>query len=311
MRSSLLSLSLIMLCYAGVAYSHAQTVDLNFNTKVSHPAYKRDHPRVLFDESHNNADTFYGRFRPFTELIMNDGYEVASGAQILSKKALRRYAVLIIVNALGPREHNEASAFTNDECDTVREWVRSGGSLLLITDHAPFSAAMGELSKRFGVELTAGYTIDKVHYNKDSDDQTELIFTREDGLIGNHPITNGRDSSERINRIITFSGTSIRGPNDSVAFLRLSNTAMDVVPPEAKPRKADEPAPDYKPVSAVGRAQGIAFEFGKGRVVVFGEAAMLSAQTTKQGMRFGMNVPGIDNRQLALNVMHWLSKLLK
>jgi hypothetical protein len=26
---------------------------------------------------------------------------------------------------------------------------------------------------------------------------------------------------------------------------------------------------------------------------------------------FGMNVPGIDNRQLALNIMHWLSSLLK
>ncbi len=26
---------------------------------------------------------------------------------------------------------------------------------------------------------------------------------------------------------------------------------------------------------------------------------------------FGMNRPGIDNRQLALNIVHWLSGLLK
>jgi hypothetical protein len=25
---------------------------------------------------------------------------------------------------------------------------------------------------------------------------------------------------------------------------------------------------------------------------------------------FGMNRPGIDNRQLALNIMHWLSRLI-
>jgi hypothetical protein len=60
--------------------------------------------------------------------------------------------------------------------------------------------------------------------------------------------------------------------------------------------------------SAAGRAQGIALKFGKGRVVVMGEAAMLSAQLAgPQKMKFGMNQPGLDNRQFVLNVIHWLS----
>ena len=68
---------------------------------------------------------------------------------------------------------------------------------------------------------------------------------------------------------------------------------------------------DDKPVSAAGRAQGIAFRSGKGRVVVLGEAAALSAQVVGlEGEKFGMNVPGLDNRQMALNIMHWLSGLL-
>jgi len=51
---------------------------------------------------------------------------------------------------------------------------------------------------------------------------------------------------------------------------------------------------------------------GKGHVVVLGESAMLSAQLAgPNGNPFGMNCPGIDNRQLALNIMHWLSGLLK
>ena len=62
-----------------------------------------------------------------------------------------------------------------------------------------------------------------------------------------------------------------------------------------------------KTVSATGRAQAIALPFGKRRVVVFGEAAMLTAQERN----FGMNYPGTDDRQLVLNVMHWLSDLLK
>ena len=54
----------------------------------------------------------------------------------------------------------------------------------------------------------------------------------------------------------------------------------------------------------------MAFALGSGRVVVMGEAAQLSAQVFGEGERFGMNMPGIDNRQLVLNIMHWLSGLL-
>ena len=70
--------------------------------------------------------------------------------------------------------------------------------------------------------------------------------------------------------------------------------------------------PSQPGISAAGRAQGLVFGLGKGRVVILGEAAMLSAQMTGPGgTKFGMNRPGIDNRQLALNIVHWLSGLLK
>jgi hypothetical protein len=62
--------------------------------------------------------------------------------------------------------------------------------------------------------------------------------------------------------------------------------------------------------SARGRAQGIALESGQGRVVVLGEAGMLSAQRDRRGQPVGMNFPGYDNRQLALNILHWLSRLI-
>lgn len=69
--------------------------------------------------------------------------------------------------------------------------------------------------------------------------------------------------------------------------------------------------------SDTGRAQGISMIFGKGRLVVLGEAALFSAQIVRTGlagqqqeMEIGMNVAGTDDRQFALNVLHWLSKLL-
>ena len=67
-----------------------------------------------------------------------------------------------------------------------------------------------------------------------------------------------------------------------------------------------------------GRVQGLAMRYGAGRIVVLGEAGMLSAQRVtfpddpqgRRTMRFGMNVAGIDNRQFVLNLLHWLSGAL-
>jgi len=284
---------------------------LEFNAQVAQPAYLKQHTKVFFDEAHNNTDTSAGRYKPFADLITSDGYGLTPNREKFSKTGLKGFEVLVIVNASGPAAHRESSPFTPEECEAVRDWVSGGGALLLITDQAPFSTAAAELSKAFGVGLTSGFTIDRVKYNKEAEDQTELVFTRDEGLIGDHPITRGRNAAEQINRIITFTGTSIKGPPNGVSFLKLADTAIDVLPPDRKPSSAEEAPPDHREVSAAGRAQAVALEFGKGRVVVLGEAAMLTAQVASRGFRFGMNVPGIDNRQLALNIMHWLSGLLK
>jgi hypothetical protein len=218
---------------------------------------------------------------------------------------LKGFDVLVISNALGAERMNSPeasnSAFTDAECDAVRDWVRAGGSLLLIADHAPMGAANQILGQRFGIEMSKMFTLDQQNYYKESDNPGSIVYTRESGRLADMAITNGRNESERVNKVIAFTGQSLKGPADSVAFMKLADTAEDRMP-----------GPDQKPVSAAGRAQGIALNFGKGRAVFLGEAAMLSAQITGPNQtKFGMNVPGIDNRQLALNIMHWLSRLLK
>ena len=141
-----------------------------------------------------------------------------------------------------------------------------------------------------------------------------LLFTRENGLLADHPITRGRDSSERVSRIMTFTGQSLRGSAGSEPLLKLASSAYDIVPDSIWQERewiffTNTYTRFSDPVSAAGRAQGIALEYGGGRVVILGEAAMLTAQMYKEE-RFGMQVPGIDNKQFALNVMHWLSRLL-
>ena len=43
---------------------------------------------------------------------------------------------------------------------------------------------------------------------------TSLVFSRENQLLGDHLITRGRDDSERVNRIRTFTGTSSKAPRE-------------------------------------------------------------------------------------------------
>jgi hypothetical protein len=143
---------------------------------------------------------------------------------------------------------------------------------------------------------------------------SHLVFARENSLLLDHFITRGRNPAERVARVLTFTGQSLRGPADAVAFLSLSDTAVDrpaSAPTVEKVGGHVRVSMNYgEPVSAKGRAQGVALEMGEGRVVVLGEAGMLSALRDRRGSPVGMNFPGYDNRQLALNIMHWLSRLL-
>jgi hypothetical protein len=224
--------------------------------------------------------------------------------------------------------------------------VQGGGSLLLVADHAPFGTGAEVLSQAFGVSMGKGFTLDTTRANS-SDNPSFLRFSRANGLLGPHPITHGRDSAERVETVVTFTGQSLGVPTGASALLVLSPTAMDRPPPtrgqaaaraerinfirdsllaeSAKrgraltdtivlggPAAGGAVAPQL--TSATGRAQGVALTSGRGRVVVLGEAGFLSAQVVAiPGMpvrKMGMNVDGTDDQQFALNVMHWLSQIL-
>ena len=61
-----------------------------------------------------------------------------------------------------------------------------------------------------------------------------------------------------------------------------------------------------------GMLQGATLRLGRGRVAVFGEAAMFSAQIKgAQQVPMGMNAPEAQqNPQFVLNILHWLAGLI-
>ena len=295
-----------------------QVADGTFDARVAKPAYPASHPRVLFDEAHRNFHTTTGRYKPFATLIANDGYRVTGNPKPFTRSLLEGCDVLVIANAAGAGWDSDSGtvqpAFMSDECDAVRDWVRAGGALLLIADHAPFGTSAESLAQRFGVSMNKGYTIDSTHADPESGNPSCLVYSRANGLLADHAITCGRDSTEQVSRVIAFTGQSLLGPEGSIAFLKLGDQARDLpLRTFASARSWSMALSATSP--AAGRAQGVAFSFGKGRVVVLGEAAMLSAQLILRpgggvAFRMGMNRAGIDNRQLALNIMHWLSGAL-
>lgn len=286
--------------------------DAKFNASVAAPAYSMAAPIVLFDEGHRNCHTTSRGYKPFADLVRNDGYSVQTIQDPITSDRLATASVLVIVCPRGSNDANDADAFTDAEGAAIEQWVRSGGSLLLITDHWPFGAASERLALRFGVNMSKGLVEDPRN-SEPTLGSSHLVFSRDNGLLGEHEITRGRHAGEHLRRVVTFTGQSIWGPPDAQAFLKLSDSAADSPPTPAKVEKEGGDVRVFMeygaPVSARGRAQGLALGAGQGRVVVLGEAGMLSAQVDQGGRPVGMNLPGCDNRQLTLNIMHWLSRL--
>jgi hypothetical protein len=316
--SSALSLTL-----TGAIRVQQQVVDPDFKVIVAKPAYARNGPTVRFDEAHANTHTATGLYKPFAELLKSDGYRVTASTRKFEPEVLTGVDVLIVANA---NAHNFADpAFTEAECDVVRDWVRGGGSLLLIADHAPFGTSAANLAGRFGVTMGKGWVFDANRTPNGFSITTQLVFSRENGLLGEHPVLRGRDASEEVKTVRSFTGQSLTVPEGATALLTLGATAReapttDDLDAEAEARSAKPPSgtTGSRSAAVAGRAQALAMPFGRGKVVMLGEAALFSAQivTLPDGdrtrvMKVGMNTPGNDNRQFALNVMRWLSGLLK
>jgi hypothetical protein len=281
--------------------------DLAFDVTVARPANRDAHPRVVIDEAHFNFHTSDARYRPFAELLRNDGYAVIAGAGKFTPDYLLTLDVLVISNARGAAGPPDSAkdAFTAAECAAVDGWVRQGGRLLLIADHAPFGASARSLAEIFGVQMGNGHVFDPVN---SGDESSFLVFAGGNGLLAKHAITRGRNPAERVRVVVTFEGQSLSVPHGAVALLRLGKGAA-----EAQDVQQLEAASG---TAVRGRAQGVALTHGQGRVVIMGEAALFTAQilpdreNPEMSLRFGMNAPGNDDRQFALNVMRWLSGAL-
>ena len=306
--------ALLALTLAGCAATTVtQRADLSFEPEIPNPAFTDgEGPVVQVDAAHFNYHTADGRYAPFAHLLRRDGYVVQGLAEPATAESLARGDIYVVANALAESDVRDWSlptepAFTDEEIDAIHEWVDGGGGLLLIADHMPMPGAVENLAAAFGLFLHNGFLFDDA-------DETILDFTRDAGLA-DHAITHGRDESERIDSVRSFTGQAFRSVREVEPLLTVPSGSRVKLPPVAWEFETGTPS-----IPADGMLQGAVFRFGDGRVAVFGEAAMFSAQEqirqkgkeAPQRRVMGMNHPeAAHNPQFLLNVMHWLSGLLE
>jgi hypothetical protein len=308
------------LAYGGVARAQnppvptsggAQVVDNTFKASLRSVTYQSGAgPVVTVDEAHHNFHTAEGRYRPFASLLEADGFTVRPGREAITPASLRGTDVLVVANALNARNESAAqwrlpayAAFDSSEISTLAEWVRQGGALLLIADHMPFAGAVASLAAPFGIQFANGYALLGAADPRTGD--YPITFRRRDTSLAEHAITAGKSTGERIDSIVSFTGSAFRltAPNGRALMTLPKGTRLEL------PVVAWQFSDTTPRISGEGWLQGGTVTFGRGRVAVFGEAAMFSAQRKgPQHTPMGMNAPeAAQNPQFVLNVLHWLA----
>jgi hypothetical protein len=237
-----------------------------------------------------------GAYLPLANLLQEDGYRLRETRDSLSTEMLRSCELLIIAAAYGANarywDYPRVSAFTRAEIVALHGWLRSGGSLLLITDHTPAPGAAAELGALLGVIGIDGLA-------RARSDTIPDVFARSRGELLDHAIMRGRNELERIDSVATFHGEAFRASGDWSPLLRFGPGSIGYIP------FAELPRAEWAHFSLDGWLHAAARRVGKGRVIWLGEVSICTALRGPTGM----NHPAARlNPQFCINAIRWLSE---
>ena len=281
--------------------------DSSFNASVAKPKYKKQSgPHILIDAGHHNFIVEMGLIKPFVDLASNDGFRTTIDSGAFTPAYLAKYQMVLITPAMpfkfgSKKDITDEITFTNQELLALKEWVSNGGSLIILSEHAPIDKSMTPLLNTFGIQSSVGAVYDPVNCDstiKLSLYETILKFTKNNGLLNSdHPIITGSKKKELIQNIETYTGSALTGPNYTT-ILKLGPTATI--------RKWNGILP-----TGGGDSQCLAGSFGKGKIMAMGDCNGFTAMYVNSGGKkfyAGMQVREYDWKQFVLNTLHWLSE---
>ncbi|MTI89587.1 MAG: DUF4350 domain-containing protein [Balneolaceae bacterium] len=266
--------------------------------EIADPIYPGgDGSTICLDAAHNNLHTVHQGYVAFGKLLRKDGYQLKSNSETFEKTIPDHCKILVIANALNERNLGgnwnlpTPSAFTDKEIDNLVDWVSKGGSLFLIADHMPFPGAAETLVTSFGFTFINGFAL------KEEQTWPPSLFRKSEGTLHSTELTEGIDS------VASFTGQAFQIPEEAQSIMTFNNQYYALMPDTAWRFKESTPSQMIE-----GWSQGAFMKFRKGRLVVFGEAAMFSARKLVQNdLKVGFNDrKSHQNVKLLLNIIHWL-----
>lgn len=281
-----------------------QYPDTTFSPPITEPLFdKGSGPTVYIDGAYNNFHQLDGGYRAFADLLARDGYSLKANDQLFSDESLRDIEVLVISNPINSENQGRwykpiYPAFSEEEVRAVEQWVKGGGRLWLIADHMPFAGAAADLAAAFGGIFHDGFAADTTQGGS-------TLMCRSNGTLADDPVTAGFRPGFRSDSIYSFTGQAFEIGPSFRNIMPLTNNWLSLEPDTAW--QFNESTPRY---SADGWSQGALRAYGKGKVILWGEAAMFTAQVveTEDGtFKAGMNSPRAPNNyKLLLSLMEWL-----
>lgn len=287
--------------------AHRTVGDSSYQPSLTAALFQGPAPVLLFDEAHRNLHSISGTYEPFALLARRTGLMIRALRTPPTAQTLAEASALMIVTAQGPEDPGDQPAFSSADIAAIRTFVADGGGLVLVVDHFPFADAVQSLARAFGVELSRGMTFDTEHARPE--DESQLVFSRSNGLLAAHPITKPA-SGRGVDSVEVFTGTSMSIPPGATALLATGPNAKDLIPSvsvveDGRDRRTVVDYRESQPGS--GRALAVALLHGRGRVVIVGDSAMLTAQfDRKTSKRFGLTTPGADNELFAAHLLRWV-----
>ena len=278
-----------------------QIGDKSYQPKIKDPSFDIGlGPAIYVDKGHFNFHTIEGRYGAFANVLRADGYVVKSFDELFSDPTLDSIGCLVISNAINEINFNDwdpphLSAFSKSEINAVYKWIINGGRLFLIADHQPFPGAAMELAAKLGIKFNNSFAM--LDNGSDKTPQQYTVFSKEKETLAMHDITVDIDS------IRTFTGQAFQTSENFqpiIIFPKGFKISMPIIT-----WQFDEKT---KKFDIQGWYQGAVAEIGKGKIAVFGEAAMFTAQTQNDQFVMGLGAPGAEqNQQFLLNVIKWLT----
>ncbi len=242
---------------------------------------------ICFDYSHNNSLKFESPVYPdFLQFLFDSGYrlgKIEAGFDNIEK--LSRYKILIIGGPVN-------SKFTPQEIEVIEQFVKNGGSLLLISDgggDAQSDSNLNDLAKRFGFTFENTVLYDSV---KNIEKQNRVIIDTFEPHVITHNLSHIVHSS---GGTISIDETIGSDENIKVQAIALSGLNSFIFEWDEEENQNIEKEYPKKPILVVSY-------YYNGRVVGIANLSLFSSINPTYGFE------ALDNKVLISNIFLWLSE---